>query len=95
MTKLVFKDFRKHQLDEISIRSSHSSVVSEQIHKTDTETIRSSEEEFLPREVRKIAKAQEKREAEKLKQIKENRTFADPEIELLLALLPVAKIKLR
>jgi len=92
----VFKDFRKNQPDEISIRSSHSSVVSEQIHKTDTdETVRSSEEEFLPREVRKIAKAQEKREAEKLKQIKENRTFADPEIEPLLALLPVAKIKLR
>ena len=57
--------------------------------------MRSSEEEFVPREVRKIAKVQAQREAEKLKQIKANRTFADPEIDPLLALLPVAKIKLR
>jgi hypothetical protein len=57
--------------------------------------VRSSEEEFVPREVRKIAKVQAQREAEKLKQIKANRTFADPEIDPLLALLPVAKIKLR
>lgn len=93
----MFKEFRKAQADEISIRSSNSLVSSKawQVPKTESETARSSEEEFVPREVRKIAKVQAQREAEKLKQIKANRTFADPEIESLLSLLPVAKIKIR
>lgn len=50
---------------------------------------------FVPREVRKVAQAQEKREAQKLKEIQANRTFTDPEIEPLLQLMPVAKIKMK
>ena len=51
--------------------------------------------EYVPRDVRKVVKQQEKREADKLAKIKANRTFSDPEIEPLLALLPVAKIKMK
>jgi hypothetical protein len=88
----------KRHKDDISIRSSQSSEDSAGVQQSkcepdETESVFSSD--FVPREAIKVAKAQEKKEAQKLQAIKENRTFIDPEIEPLLSLLPLAKIKMK